>query len=99
MPKKSQKRKTEKKKKEKLRSLSEIDITKHELVPKHEILSEEEKKELLEKYKVRLEDLPRILITDPAIAKLNPKPGDIIRIVRRDPIAGETVYYRVVVEE
>jgi len=36
------------------RELSEIDITKHYLVPKHIILSEEEKKELLEKYKVSL---------------------------------------------
>jgi len=99
MSKKSQKKKSEKKKKEKLRDWSEIDITQHELVPKHELLSEEEKKELLEKYRVKLEDLPRILITDPAIAKLNPKPGDIVKIIRKDPVAGEVVYYRVVVEE
>jgi len=98
MPKKS-KKKVEKGKKEKLRSHSEIDITQHYLVPKHEILSEEEKKELLEKYKVKLEDLPKILITDPAISKLNPKPGDIVRIIRMDPVAGESVYYRVVIEE
>ncbi len=99
MPKKSSKKKAEKKKKEKLRKWEEIDIMQHELVPKHEILSKEEKEELLKKYKVKPGNLPKILITDPAIAKLNPKPGDIVRIIRKDPVAGESVYYRVVVEE
>lgn len=86
-------------KEEKLRSLEEIDITKHELVPKHEILTEEEKKELLEKLKASLSDLPKIKMNDPAIKHLNPKPGDIVRIYRKSPTAGETVYYRVVIEE
>ncbi|MEM1684397.1 MAG: DNA-directed RNA polymerase subunit H [Nanopusillaceae archaeon] len=99
MPKKKTSKKTKVSKEKKLRSLEEIDITQHELVPRHEILSEEEKKQLLEKYKVKLEDLPRIRINDPAIAKLKPKPGDIIKIIRKDPIAGETAYYRVVIEE
>ncbi|MEM0379181.1 MAG: DNA-directed RNA polymerase subunit H [Candidatus Aenigmatarchaeota archaeon] len=97
------KKKTSKKakisKEKKFRSLEEIDITQHELVPKHEILSEEEKKQLLEKYQIKLEDLPRINIRDPAIAKLKAKPGDVVRIIRKDPISGETIYYRVVVEE
>ncbi|MEM5880153.1 MAG: DNA-directed RNA polymerase subunit H [Candidatus Aenigmatarchaeota archaeon] len=99
MPKKKTSKKAKVSKEKKLRSLEEIDITQHELVPKHEILSEEEKKQLLERYKVRLEDLPRIHINDPAIIKLKPKPGDIVKIIRKDPIAGETIYYRVVVEE
>ncbi|MEM1895605.1 MAG: DNA-directed RNA polymerase subunit H [Nanopusillaceae archaeon] len=99
MPKKKTSKKAKVSKEKKLRSLEEIDITQHELVPKHEILSEEEKKQLLERYKVKLEDLPRIRINDPAIIKLKPKPGDIVKIIRKDPIAGETIYYRVVVEE
>ncbi|MEM1634487.1 MAG: DNA-directed RNA polymerase subunit H [Nanopusillaceae archaeon] len=99
MPKKKTSKKAKVSKEKKLRSLEEIDITQHELVPKHEILSEEEKKQLLERYKVKLEDLPKIRINDPAIIKLKPKPGDIVKIIRKDPIAGETIYYRVVVEE
>lgn len=99
MPKKKTSKKAKVSKEKKLRSLEEIDITQHELVPKHEILSEEEKRQLLERYKVKLEDLPRIRINDPAIIKLKPKPGDIVKIIRKDPIAGETIYYRVVVEE
>ena len=81
------------------RELSEIDITKHYLVPKHIILSEEEKKELSEKYKVSLSDLPKIKISDPALKNLNAKPGDIVKIIRNNPWIGEEVYYRVVVED
>jgi len=85
--------------KKSLRELSEIDITKHYLVPKHIILSEEEKKELLEKYKVSLSDLPKIKISDPALKNLNVKPGDVVKIIRNNPWIGEEIYYRVVVED
>jgi DNA-directed RNA polymerase subunit H len=77
--------------------LKKIDIEKHQLVPKHVILSEEEKREVLEKYKTSLRQFPRILISDPAIADKNPKVGDLVKIIRKSPTAGETVYYRVVV--
>jgi len=77
----------------------EIDITKHELVPEHIILSAEEKKKLLKELKIKLSDLPRIKVNDPAIKHLNPKPGDVVKIIRRSPTAGEYVYYRVVVED
>jgi len=80
-------------------SLKEIEVEKHQLVPKHIILSEEEKAELLKKLKVSLRQLPRILITDPAIADKNPKVGDVVKIIRKSLTAGETVYYRVVVRE
>mgnify|MGYP000193084433 CR=1 FL=1 len=77
----------------------EINILEHELVPQHIILSEEEKEKLLKELNVKLSDLPRIKISDPAIKHLNPKPGDIVKIIRKSPTAGEYVYYRVVVEE
>ena len=77
----------------------EIDITKHELVPEHILLSEDEKKQLLKELGIKLSDLPRIKINDPAIKHLNPKPGDVVKIIRRSITAGEYVYYRVVVEE
>ena len=89
----------EKKNVKRLRDLSEIDITKHYLVPKHELLTEEEKQELLKKYNIRLLDLPKIKLSDPAIKNLGAKPGDIVRIIRNSPTAGESIYYRVVVED
>ncbi len=74
-----------------------IDIFDHELVPKHEILSEEEVKDLLSKYNVTKNQLPKILDTDPAVKELNAKIGDVIKITRKSFTAGESVYYRVVV--
>lgn len=74
-----------------------FDIRQHILVPKHEKLSQKQKQELLTKHNIRPEDLPQILITDPAIRHLNPKEGDIIKITRKSPTAGTTIYYRIVV--
>ncbi|MGC9132972.1 MAG: DNA-directed RNA polymerase subunit H [Nanopusillaceae archaeon] len=76
-----------------------MDITKHYFVPKHELLTEEEKQELLKKYNIKLSDLPRIKLSDPAIKNLGAKPGDIVRIIRNSPTAGVSAYYRVVVED
>lgn len=79
--------------------LSKIDILKHELVPPHIILSEEEKEEVMKKYKVKnLKQFPRILSSDPVVKALGGKPGDLIKIIRKSKTAGETIYYRVVVE-
>lgn len=75
----------------------EIDVSKHELVPKHEIVSEEEKEELIKKYG-SLKNFPRIYSSDPQVKLLNAKPGDLIKIIRRNEVTGESVYYRVVVE-
>ncbi len=70
------------------------------LVPKHVILSEIEANEVLEKLKVKPYQLPKILITDPAIKALNQKVkvGDIVKIIRSSPTAGESVAYRAVIE-
>jgi DNA-directed RNA polymerase subunit H len=74
-----------------------FNITKHILVPKHNKLSETEKKQLLEHFRITENELPKIVITDPPIAGLKCKPGDIIKITRRSATAGESFYYRVVI--
>ncbi len=71
-----------------------FDVTKHELVPKHVIISEKEKKELTEKYKLSIPNFPRIIIKDPAIAHLKAKEGDVIKIIRPSRTAGESIFYR-----
>jgi DNA-directed RNA polymerase subunit H (RpoH/RPB5) len=78
--------------------LKKIDIEKHELVPKHIILNEHEKEELLKRYGISLRQLPRILVSDPVIKLLNGKPGDVVKIIRKSHTAKETVYYRVVIK-
>jgi DNA-directed RNA polymerase subunit H len=75
-----------------------FNIFKHYLVPKHEVLSPEERKEVLEKYRVEPYKLPHIKTSDPIVRVIGAKPGDIIKITRRSPTAGEYVYYRYVVE-
>jgi DNA-directed RNA polymerase subunit H (RpoH/RPB5) len=75
----------------------EFDVTKHVLVPKHSIVSEAEHKKLLQKYKLAGHELPRILKTDPSVAHLKPKEGDVIKIIRNSQTSGKAVFYRRVV--
>lgn len=77
----------------------EFNIFDHVLVPEHRILSEEEKEELLKKYRIRISQLPQIKASDPAVVALGAKPGDVIEIKRRSPTAGYYYYYRLVVED
>jgi len=76
-----------------------MDILQHVLVPKHEVVSEKEKKDILKKFNVKEEQLPKILLDDPVVKKIKAKPGDVIKITRESPTAGKTFYYRIVVEE
>ena len=74
-----------------------LKIGKHILIPRHIKLNEEEKKKLLEQYNISLAELPKIPKTDAAIASLNTKPGDVIKIIRKSQTANESIFYRVVV--
>ena len=71
---------------------------KHIDVPKHEIMTIKEAEEVLKKYHCKSTDLPLIFVNDPAIAELGVKPGDMIKITRKSATAGESFYYRYVVE-
>jgi len=78
--------------------ISGFRVTEHIYVPKHEILSEEEAQELLKQLHATPEQLPYIRATDPVVRELGAKPGQILKITRRSETAGESVYYRYVVE-
>ncbi|MCS7141605.1 MAG: DNA-directed RNA polymerase subunit H [Candidatus Nitrosocaldus sp.] len=73
-------------------------VIRHEYVPEHILLSKEEAEEVLRRYHVRPNQLPFILASDPAIRNLGVKPGDIVKIIRRSPTAGVSIYYRYVIE-
>jgi DNA-directed RNA polymerase subunit H len=81
-----------------LKSFPVFDIFEHDLVPLHEILTEKEKAQLLEKYKVKPYQIPQIKSTDPAVKAIGAKPGDILRIIRKSKTAGRHISYRYVVE-
>ncbi len=76
----------------------DFDISQHVLVPKHTKLSDKEKIELMEKYKITLKDLPRISMKDPAISHLDITTEDIIKIERPSLTSKTTVFFRKVVK-
>ena len=55
-------------------SLPSFDIFKHEIVPKHEILTKEELEELLKKYRIKPYQIPRLKASDPAAKMIGAKP-------------------------
>ncbi len=87
---------TKKGKKQEEEKEKSFDIFQSSLVPKHEIMNPEEKAELLKKLNISLKQLPRIKNDDPAVKVINAKHGDVVRVTRRSPTAGECYYYRVV---
>ena len=72
------------------------DILQHKLVPEHTILSEEEAQKVLDDLNVRLDQIPKILPTDPVVKAIDAKVGDILKITRKSETAGIVVAYRVV---
>ncbi|MHC1610923.1 MAG: DNA-directed RNA polymerase subunit H [Candidatus Methanospirareceae archaeon] len=75
-----------------------VSILEHELVPKHEIMDEDEVAELLKTYKIKKEQLPKIKSSDPVIKEIKAEVGDVVRITRRSEIAGKSLSYRLVIE-
>jgi len=74
-----------------------IKLQDHILVPKHEVMSEEEAKELLDALGINREDLPKIKAEDPIAKEIGAKKGDIVKITREDEFTGKSVVYRLVV--
>jgi DNA-directed RNA polymerase subunit H len=70
----------------------------HVYVPKHEIMTKKEAEDILIKYNCKPTELPLIFVSDPAILGLGVKPGDMIKITRKSSTAGQSIYYRYVVE-
>lgn len=74
----------------------QFNVTKHTLVPKHRIISEEEETRLLAELKCNKSNLPTILTTDVVARFYGAIPGQIMEITRPSQTAGTAIYYRVV---
>lgn len=74
-----------------------INIVDHQDVPKHIVLNEKEKKELLEKYQLNDKQLPFILRDDAMARYLGLLPGEVVKILRSSPTSGTYLTYRICV--
>ena len=75
-----------------------FNITKHFMAPKHSILTKEECKSHLQKYNVKIHNLPKINREDPQVKFIGGKPNDIIKIHNFNPTTGISMNYRLCVK-
>lgn len=74
------------------------DITEHMLVPRHEVLTNEEGEKVLESYRARKHDMPLIRSNEDVARYYKMKPGEIVRIYRPSPLTCESIGYRLVIK-
>jgi len=68
------------------------------MVPQHILIPENEANKVLKEYDVDKEQLPKIKLADPVIVEIGAEIGDVIKVIRNSPTAGEAVVYRLVIE-
>ena len=72
-------------------------VTEHVLVPKHILMSKEEKAKLLKTYNVPEKKIPFIYKTDPVSRYFNAKVGQVFKIIRDSDVTYQSISYRLVV--
>ena len=74
-----------------------IIIPNHILVPKYNVLDKEEEIDLLNTINIKKINLPKIKRSDPMVIWSKAIAGNIIKVYRTDDVAGNSIYYRIVV--
>ena len=74
-----------------------VNITEHELVPKHIVMNETERQALLKRYRVKESQLPKIQVTDPVARYFGLSRGQVVKIIRTSETAGKYITYRLAV--
>lgn len=78
--------------------MKNLNVLKHQMVPEHIIMSNEEVLALLTQYRIELKQLPKILVTDAVCKEIGARKDDVIKIERRSLTAEEAVSYRLVID-
>jgi DNA-directed RNA polymerase subunit H len=81
-----------------MKNTKEFSLLGHNMVPQHILIPENEVYKVLKKYAVDKEQLPKIKFADPVIVEIGAEIGDVIKVIRNSPTAGEAVVYRLVIE-
>ena len=71
-------------------------ILSHGLVPKHSVISEKKVEELLTRFGLKKEDLPKMLAGDPVAKAIGAKEGDVVEVKREDS-TGKNSMFRLVI--
>ncbi len=69
----------------------------HKMVPRHDIVDENELKQILIEYHIEKEQMPKIRESDPSARAIQARIGDVVRITRVSPTAGKAIFYRLVI--
>ena len=77
---------------------TKLNVVEHVMVPDHKIMSDEEVSELLSRYNITTEQLPKIYHDDPAVKEIGASADDVIRIIRASHTAGRAEAFRLVVK-
>jgi len=72
-----------------------VDITEHTLVPEHIVLTQAEKQQLLTRYRLKPNQLPKIQVQDPVARYFGLAPKQVVKIIRSSETAGRYVTYRI----
>ncbi|XP_021908470.1 DNA-directed RNA polymerase V subunit 5A [Carica papaya] len=73
-----------------------VNITKHVLKPKHRVLTDKEKKNLLKKYSIVEKQLPQLLKKDAIVRYYGLEKGQVVKVTYDGEITGEHFTYRCV---
>ncbi|CAN1132456.1 DNA-directed RNA polymerase V subunit 5A [Linum perenne] len=73
-----------------------VNITKHVLKPRHQVLPDEEKKQLLKQYSIEDKQLPRLLRNDAIARYYGLEKGQVVKVTYTGDITDSHVTYRCV---
>ena len=74
-----------------------VDVSQHDLVPEHRVVSDSELDDVLDEYNIDRTDLPKIKRTDAAVPD-QAEVGDVLEIVRDSRTTDHAVGYRLVIQ-